>query len=275
MLLGLHLPTRWGYERAFEEAQSLGCESLQIFIRRSRWGGREDFERLRLLRRERGLRSLLVHRRFAPGPGSSDDGWRSRAIERLAQELQGASDLGADAFIMHLGAFSPSSSLETGLRLALESLAEAASRVQATPPIAIENVPGGGRRMGGSTEELARCLEKSPDGLSRLGFCLDTAHAWGAGEPLATPEGMLAWGERSERLLGRERLLAFHLNDSGADCGSRRDDHTRWGEGRLGLQTLRALLSLPQFRGTPGILEVDGPLEGRRRALEDALRPPA
>jgi deoxyribonuclease-4 len=276
MLLGLHLPTRFGYERAFEDAKRLGCRSLQIFIRRP--GASLEGPGAPLGSRDGGIESLLVHRRFAPAPGSSDDDWRRRAVEKLGQELKAARELGADAFILHLGAFSPGSDFGTGLSLALESLAQAASQVQNCPAIAIENVPGGGRRMGSSFEELARCQEAAPAGLSPLGYCLDTAHAWGAGEPLSTPEGMLAWIERAESLLGRENLLAFHLNDSRAALGSRRDDHIRWGGGHLGLGGLRALLSLPQFARTPGILEVDGPLEDRGRSLQEAenlLKSPA
>ena len=67
------------------------------------------------------------------------------------------------------------------------------------------------------------------------GFCLDTAHAWGAGIDLGH-----AVGDRRLRSptfdarIGLDRLVMVHLNDSRSERGSRTDRHEHLGAGRIG-----------------------------------------
>ena len=137
----------------------------------------------------------------------------------------------------------------------------------------LENVPGGGRRMGGSLEELARLHDALKPFVPELGVCLDTAHAYAAGYDCSSAEGALKFLARAHRLLGFEAVKAFHLNDSRALLGSHREHHEHWGKGRLGSEGLKALLDRSEFAGLPGILETpkDG-LDADRANLEFARK---
>ena len=57
-----------------------------------------------------------------------------------------------------------------------------------------------------------------------------------------------------DRLLGLERIKAFHLNDSRRELGSRIDRHEHIGRGRLGIEPFRAA-ERPSISGVPMYLE--------------------
>ena len=56
--------------------------------------------------------------------------------------------------------------------------------------------------------------------MDRLGICLDTAHLWGAGYDIADQDGVDALVQRIDEILGRERVVMLHLNDSRDDCSA-------------------------------------------------------
>ena len=97
---------------------------------------------------------------------------------------------------------------------------------------------------------------------ARLGICLDTAHAWGAGHDVGDPRGVDALLEGLDRLVGLGRVRLIHLNDSREALGSRADRHEHLGHGRIGVAGLRRLLSHPSLRHVTYILETPGMDEG-------------
>lgn len=177
--------------------------------------------------------------------------------------------LGGDAYVIHGGAYSPDSSLETGVKLFAESVIMAVQQSSCQTPLLLENVPGGGRRMGGSLEDLARLQDALKPRLANVGVCLDTAHAYAAGYDCSTAEGALKFLARAHRLLGFDSVRAFHLNDTRALLGSHREHHDYWGKGRLGSEGLLTLLHRAEFAETPAILETPrGSLEQDAASLE-------
>lgn len=214
---------------------------------------------------------LLVHSRFVPSLASSDESRRARSAALLSRELGLAQALGAEAYVIHGGAYSPAGEFQEGVRLFTEGIARARQESGARLPILVENVPGGGRRMGGTLEELCEILNKVRGIDPQVGLCLDTAHAWAAGYEIASAEGMLRFLARAHRILGAENILAFHLNDTRSLLGSHREHHDHWGRGFLGAEGLKALLQRPEYEGALGILETPrGDLD--RNNLDYVLR---
>ena len=111
-------------------------------------------------------------------------------------------------------------------------------------------------------EELARILDGVAAPPDRFGFCLDTAHLWGAGYDISSSEGVVAVVDRFEELIGMERLALVHLNDSRSVLGSRADRHEHVGAGRIGPVGLGALLRDPRLSATTFIMETPGADEG-------------
>jgi len=144
---------------------------------------------------------------------------------------------------------------ERGLERIVAGLDEVfAATKNSTVRIALENTAGQGSCLGWRIEHLAAIYEgvQSP---ARLGLCLDTAHFFAAGLDLRAPGGWDAAMERIESLIGLKQILAFHLNDSKTDLGSRVDRHEDIGRGKIGLEAFRHIVNDARFADSPGCLE--------------------
>lgn len=251
MILGLHCAVNRGFEAALERAKATGIGVMQMLpYPRHHAPTPEELERFRVAREAAGIR-LVSHSRFVPSLASSDEKRRGVSVRLLARELDLARAQGAESFVIHAGAWSPGSTHDDGIALFGRSVREA--REGRHLRFLIENVPGGGRRLGGTLEELARLAEAAgPDD----GFCLDTAHAWAAGYDVSTAEGALKFLSKVHRILGSERVGAFHLNGSRALLGSHRENHAAWSDGYLRPEALKVFLERPEYERVPGILEV-------------------
>ncbi|MFA5141101.1 MAG: TIM barrel protein [Elusimicrobiota bacterium] len=239
MLLGVHCDVRGGYLAALRRAESLGCEAMQMLpCRRHHEPAQEEFSAFRRAFSESRVKRLVLHVRYAPFLASEDRGRRESSIRNLSGEMRFGRSLGAGWLVMHLGAFSPGATLERGLELFAEGVREASP---GGPTLLVENVPGGGRRMGGSLEELADALRRLEHRGVDARACIDTAHAWAYGYELDSRDSMSLFLARVHHVLGTD-IPVFHVNDSGAERGSHREDHARWGDGRVGSEALQTLL---------------------------------
>ncbi len=264
MILGVHCPMTKGALGALRHAQSLGCGAMQMLpYRRHEEPEDQDFAAFREARERDGPARLIVHSRFVPALGSSDEARRERSVFHLARELELAERWGAEAYVLHAGAYSPDVPREKGMALVVDSILRAQRRAERRVPVWLENVPGGGRRLGGTLEELAELAAALPG----CGFVLDTAHAWAQGYELSTAEGMLKLLARAHRLLDARNIRAFHLNDTRAKLGSHLESHAHWGEGYLGREGLRALLEREEYADALGIIEPPRPWLGDAESL--------
>ena len=105
--------------------------------------------------------------------------------------------------------------------------------------LAMETTSGSGTAIGATFESIATVIEHVPAHLrDRIGVCADTCHLYSAGYDLVKDfDGV--WN-RFDDVVGRDRLLALHLNDSKTPFNSRRDRHELIGEGSLGPRPFRA-----------------------------------
>ena len=55
--------------------------------------------------------------------------------------------------------------------------------------------------------------------------------------------------------MGLDQILAFHLNDSKTDLGSRVDRHAGIGQGKIGREAFRHFVNDARFRDLPACLE--------------------
>ena len=95
---------------------------------------------------------------------------------------------------------------------------------------------------------------------------MDSCHMWDAGYDIADDlDGVL---QEFDRIIGLEKLKAFHLNDSLNARGSRKDRHALLGEGYIGMEALCRIINHPKLRNLPFILET--PTDTAGHALEIA-----
>lgn len=259
MRLGAHESIAGGVHKAFDRAQSVGCDAVQIFVRPNRsWAvpplTEEASARFRDRAAETEIRPVVAHSSYLLNLASPKDDLWHRSIDTLIIELERCDVLGVRWLVLHPGAH-----VDTGERSGLNRMAQALGDVHSATRglrarILLENMAGQGTRLGHRFEQLAWLLEHTVEG-ERLGICLDTCHAFAAGYELRTPEGYAATIESFDRTIGLERLKAIHLNDSKGELGSRRDRHEHIGQGHIGLEGFRQLLNDPRMERLPGLLE--------------------
>ena len=252
--------------KAGRRARQIGARALQIFSDNpTAWRRRPeappDAGAFIEYAARAGIAPIAIHASYLINLAARSEPFASASRAGLVTELVRASDYGAPLVNTHIG-----SHLGDDRPSALRRVGASAASALADSPdgatLVLENSAGGGGTLGTTIEELATILEAVGDGASRLGFCLDTAHLWGAGYDVATAEGMLAIVDRFAELIGLDRLRLVHLNDSKMPRGSRADRHEHVGAGRIGHAGLGALLRDPRLRRTAFVLETPGEEEG-------------
>ena len=262
----MHLGVRFGLLKAARRSRQIGARALQIFSDNpTAWRRRPEPplqapEFVDYGERE-GLRTIAIHASYLINLAGSAEPFASQSRAGLIVEMQRAPSYGATMVNTHIG-----SHRGMGASAGLARIIDTVRAVLAESPpgvkLVLENSSGGGDLLGSRIEELALMLDGIGGDPERLGFCLDTAHLWGAGYDLSTAEGATAVIDRFEEVLGLERLAMVHLNDSRSELGSRADRHEHVGAGRIGPLGLGALLRDPRLRETTFIMETPGEDEG-------------
>ncbi len=129
--------------------------------------------------------------------------------------------------------------------------------------VLIENTVGAGCQIGSRMEELRllRDLAAHETPL-KIGYCIDTCHLYAAGFDIAKPAGLQATIDHVDATLGLEHVHVIHTNDSKGVLGSRLDRHVNIGEGQIGEDGFRGILTHPALRSKPFILETPVDEEG-------------
>ncbi|MCU0223209.1 MAG: deoxyribonuclease IV [Acidobacteria bacterium] len=264
--LGAHMSIAGGVDRAVDRAVRAGCETLQVFTASAnQWAGKpltgEVVARFREKRAAAGAIPVLSHDSYLINCASPDAALWERSVAALGEELERCARLGIELLVMHPGAH-----MGAGEEAALDRVARALDRALARPgtesvTILLENTAGQGSALGHRFEQLAAIVVRASCG-ARLGVCLDTQHAFAAGYDLASDDGWeRAWDE-FERVLGRGRLRALHLNDSKRPLGSRVDRHEQIGLGLLGAAAFVRVMNDPRLDGLPASLETEKTEDG-------------
>jgi len=88
-----------------------------------------------------------------------------------------------------------------------------------------------------------------------LCVCLDTAHIFAAGYDISSESAIRKTFREFDHIIGRDRLVALHVNDSKTRRGSRVDRHEHIGRGKIGLEAFRFIMRDGRFSKIPKVLE--------------------
>lgn len=199
------------------DVTSLELESAQIFTYGPRFivANKIDFDEVKQF--AQNIR-LSVHSAYATTgiwklfDKELDE--RKKLIAVFNSQMRSCEKVGAWGMVLHVVKVAPETVAKvmkkllpiadkTGIKIVLEMVANKACALTYETPEKIDNV----------THLI---------GDGAWGWCIDTAHLWGAGVDIRKYADMKNW---LDRIVNKKRILQIHLNGSSADRGSGKDKH--------------------------------------------------
>ncbi len=188
---------------------------------------------------------LYVHAPYIVNVATTNNRIRIPSRKLLQQHLDAAASIGARGLIVHGG------HVDKGVdpRVGFDNWRKAIEATDLTIPLLLENTAGGDNAMARHLDRIAGVWDAiaTADGADRVGFCLDTCHAWAGGIDLATAV------EKIRGITGRIDLV--HANDSRDGFDSGADRHANFGAGHIdqaGFVDLVRAADAPVICETPG-----------------------
>jgi deoxyribonuclease-4 len=273
---GAHMSVSGGFDKAIDRGEEAGCDVIQIFTKSNRqWAAAPiadaDAETFLRRRADSAISPVFVHASYLINVCSEVEATRDKSIAGLIEEIQRAALLELPFIVLHPG--SPKS-LETdrGLELAAENLRRVIDETaDCGVRIALETMAGQGSSVCGEFEHIAR-LYDAIDADERLGVCFDTCHVFAAGYDIRDANGYEKTIREFGELVGFDRLLALHLNDSKNKLASRKDRHEHIGAGEIGIDAFRFVVNDDRLAHVPMVIETPRNKDGDMADIENLTR---
>lgn len=265
--LGCHLSASNGNLAMVKTAESIGANTFAFFTRNPRGSKAKkedpaDCAAAAAALKEKDFGKLVAHGAYTMNLCTADADARDFACQVLCDDLRRMAALPGQYYNFH-----PGSHVGQGVEAGIEYIAAALKKaLEPGYPVTVllETMAGKGSEIGGRFEELKAIMDAV--GSDNVGVCLDTCHVYDAGYDIVQDlNGVLA---EFDRVVGLDRLLALHLNDSKNPFASHKDRHECIGRGSLGLETFRAIVNHPSLAGKPMILETPNELPGYKQEIE-------
>jgi deoxyribonuclease-4 len=261
MLIGAHVSTAGGLDKAIERGTELGCESIQIFNQSPRmWRptkyGPEDFAAFREAMDGSPVQAVVIHAVYLINCATTDKELRKKSLASLTHALRTGDGIGSAGVVLHPGA-QKGEALGPSIKRAAKVIA-AALKDSESCPLLLEQTAGHKGLLGRDFDETAELIELAGGG-KRLGLCLDSCHLFVQGFDVTDEAHLAQVLDEADEKVGLDRLRCLHVNDAAAPLGSCRDRHANVGKGEMGKRGLSAFLSEPRFEGLPATLETPGP----------------
>ncbi|MGN0267244.1 MAG: deoxyribonuclease IV [Lachnospiraceae bacterium] len=239
-----------------KEAVSYHADTFMVYTGAPQNTRRKEIDQLNIpaawdYMREHGIEEFVVHAPYIINLGNAvKPETYQLAVDFLALELERTHAMGSNILILHPGSH-VGEGVDVGIRQIIQGLNQV---LTADTPcyIALETMAGKGSEIGRSFEELARIY----DGVAcndKLRVCFDTCHTHDAGYDIVNDfDGVI---EQFDRLLGKDQIAVFHINDSKNVRGAGKDRHANLGQGEIGFDAIYNIVHHPEFTQVPKILE--------------------
>lgn len=239
-----------------KEAVSYGASTFMFYTGAPQNTKRRDISELNIdpawkYMEEHGIEQIIVHAPYIINLANTvKPETYELAEEFLALELTRTAACKSSTLILHPGAH-VGAGLAAGTAQIIRGLNHILTR-ETEVNIALETMAGKGTEIGRNFEELARIY----DGVvynDKLRVCFDTCHVSDSGYDIKNNfDGVI---DEFDRILGKDQIAVFHINDSKNPIGAHKDRHANIGFGTLGFDALYAIVHHPDFKNIPKILE--------------------
>jgi deoxyribonuclease-4 len=267
MFIGPHISIAKGYQKAVNEALSIGADTFQFFTRNPRGGKAkdldlEDISKASKLLQKHGFGPLLAHAPYTMNLASANVDTATFGKFIFADDLERLKQLPCEFYNFHPGSH-VGQGVEKGIDLIVGALNEVLTGDEETWML-LETMSGKGSEIGRSFEEI-NAIIKGVKHNKRLGVCLDTCHVYSAGYDIVDHLDEVL--EDFDRIIGLQRLKAIHLNDSMKPMGSNKDRHEKIGKGTIGKDAIDRIVNHPKLSHIPFYLETPNELEGYQEEI--------
>lgn len=241
-----------------KEAISYGSTTFMFYTGAPQNTFRKPLNELKIeegkkLLKEAGMEEdkLIVHAPYIINAANKvKEGQFDLSVNTIISELRRTAAFGAKTLVLHPGAH-----VGQGVEIGIENIAEALDIVFSQDgtdvKVALETMAGKGSEVGIRFEEIRQIIDLCSY-KDRLGVCLDTCHINDAGYNVDDVDGVL---DEFDRVIGLDKLLVVHINDSKNPIGAHKDRHENIGYGYIGFDTLNKYIHHPKLDGIPKILE--------------------
>jgi deoxyribonuclease-4 len=258
-LLGAHQSIAGGIHTAFERARQAGCVTLQVFVKNNnQWKGKpltdEDIANYKMAASKSNISPVIAHSCYLINLCAVDADILSKSRATYLDELQRCEVLGIPYFNFHPGSHLGKGE-EEGIKGIVESLNLIHDQSKGFTTLSVlETTAGQGSAIGYRFEHL-RAIIDAVDAPERMAVCIDTCHIFAAGYDIRTQQEYERTMTEFDDVVGLDRLVAIHINDSKRDLGSRVDRHEHIGKGAIGVEGFRLLIADERLKDIPKILE--------------------
>lgn len=258
MKLGKHVSIAGGIDKAISRAVKIGCNSVQIFVNNPRgWKNSDLGDQLindfKSTRKSNNIDPVVVHSIYLINLASPKKDLWEKSIQALIDDYGRSDKIGAEYLVFHPGSHTGSGK-EKGTSRIIEGLNQVLKKTEGNTEILLENVAGAGTAIGKTISELNKII-KNIDEPDRVGFCIDTCHAFSAGYDVASRVGLDELMEEIAAGPGLDKLKVLHLNDSKFEIGTNKDRHAHIGEGFIGEKGFTEIINHPKLVDKTFILE--------------------
>ena len=275
-LIGGHVSGAGGVSKSIANAKTIGAEVIQIFGASPRsfqanLTSDEEALKFKNAMKESAVKKVYLHGAYLVNLATDKDELFNLSVKNLARHLEIAEKIGAEGLIFHVGS-GKEAPREEAIKKAVKGIRQVLSLVKGKSFLIIENAAGGGEKLGATPEDMEKLqTEVNSD---RLKFCIDTAHAFEAGQIESyTTNNIKKFLDLWDEAIGLKNVVALHINDSKTEFNSKHDRHENIGEGYIGLEGFKNLAKEIRIWHADWILEVPGFLnEGPDKKNIDILR---
>lgn len=257
MKFGSHISIKEGYLGAAKQAASMNASAFQYFPKNPRSLSIKEFSKEDALSckefcQENDLESVS-HTSYPTNLTSTDDNKRDTVIQSLLNDLEITNACGSIGAVVHFGKLIKDKDPLASYQLIIETLNNILSQWEGNCKILLENNAGKPGTIGTTLEELVQ-VRNLCDHPEKIGFCLDTCHAFASG----------LWnGENWEEVLKKgtelgyfDHLNVIHLNNSKYETKLGKDRHANiFSNGYITEKQFNQLINTPQLKEVPFILE--------------------
>jgi deoxyribonuclease-4 len=264
------MPIKNGLGGAIRQGHQIGCTAVQVFTKSPQlWKAKPISDEMvadyKLACDETGITSVMCHDSYLINLSAAGEELRDKSLAGLTDEMNRCAQYGIKLLNSHMGAH-VGQGVDDGIRWLVAGAKIALAHSDPSVLLVMETTAATGTSLGATFEQLRAVLD-GLHGDKRVAVCIDTCHIFAAGYDIRSEEMYNATFDHFESVVGFDRLVAVHCNDSIGGLGSKKDRHAHIGEGEIGEEGFRLLVNDKRFEYIPILLETPIENEGHERDL--------